>query len=133
MGKTKEGVKRILREQWETGCNGYLVELLRVWDLDGYYGYWIGDDVGGVYDYGGALTINMEDIIYCVEHDVTREQYDEWMEYVIDASEFGFTTPNLRSWMMGCPRTAPETFEKLRRLKAELDKAVKEEKERELT
>ena len=120
-----------LKEQWVKACNGYLVELLRMWELDAHYGYWIGEEVGGVYDYGdGMFTINMDDIIYCVLADVTREQYIEWQEYICDATEFGFDTPNLRSWHMGCPRTPQAVFDKLRGMKEELDKAVEEEKKR---
>lgn len=131
MEKTKNSVKRMLKEQYEKACNGYLVELLRMWELDAYYGYWIGEEIGGVYDYGGGMfTIGMNDIIYCVEHDIGREQYMEWQEYCCDAAEFGFDMPNLKSWMMGCPRTSPEVFEKLRKMKAELNEAIKAEKEK---
>ena len=131
MKKTKDDVKRQLKKQWKQSCNGFLVELLRMWELDAYYGYWIGDEVGSVYDYGdGMFTINMDDIIYCVLNDVTREQYEEWQEYICDASEFGFAMPNLRSWMKGCPRTSAETFKHLRELKATLNDAIRDEKER---
>ena len=131
MEKTKNSVKRMLKEQYEKACNGYLVELLRMWKLDAYYGYWIGQEIGGVYDYGdGMFTINMDDIIYCVEHDVGREQYIEWQEYCCDASEFGFDIPNLKSWIMGCPRTSQEVFKKLREMKKILDDAIKAEKEK---
>ena len=131
MEKTKDAVKRQLKEQWKKACNGFLVELLRMWELDACYGYWIGNEEGSVYDYGdGMFTINMDDIIYCVLGDITREQYIEWQEYICDASEFGFDTPNLRSWIRGCPRTPKETFDRLRQLKADLDKAVEEEKQR---
>ena len=131
MKKTKDSTKALLREQWEKACNGYLCELLRMWELDAYYGYWIGDEIGGVYDYGGGMfTIGMNDIIYCVEHDIGREQYIEWQEYCCDADEFGFNTPNLKSWMMGCPRTSQEVFKKLREMKKILDDAIKAEKEK---
>jgi hypothetical protein len=130
MEKTKEAVKRQLKEDWEKACNGYLVELLRMWELDGHYGYWIGEDVGGVYDYGGELCIGMDNIIYCVEHDVTEEEYREWSDYCVEASEFGFDTPNLKSWHMGCPRTPKETFDHLRSLKKDVADAVEEEKQR---
>ena len=131
MEKTKNSVKRMLKEQYEKACNGYLVELLRMWELDAYYGYWIGQEIGGVYDYGGGMfTIGMNDIIYCVEHDIDREQYIEWQEYCCDAAEFGFDMPNLKSWMMGCPRTSQEVFKKLREMKKILDDAIKAEKEK---
>ena len=131
MEKTKDAVKQQLKEQWKQACNGFLTELLRMWELDAHYGYWIGNEDGSVYDYGdGMFTISMDDIIYCVMGDITREQYMDWQEYICDASEFGFDTPNLRSWIRGCPRTPPEVFEKLRNMKADLAKAVEEEKQR---
>ena len=131
MEKTKDGIKKMLKEQWKQACNGYLVELLRMWELDAHYGYWIGNEDGTLYDYGdGMFTISMDDIIYCVLGDITREQYIEWQEYICDATEFGFDTPNLRSWIMGCPRTSKETFDTLRKLKQNLQDAVEEEKKR---
>ena len=130
MKKTKDAIKAKLKEQWEQACNGYLCELIRLWELNAYYGYWIGEEVGGVYDYGGMFTINMDDIIYCVEHDVTALQYQEWQDYICDAAEFGFDTPNLRSFVRGCPRTSAETFKHLREIKAMLNDAIRDEKER---
>ena len=131
MEKTKDAVKRQLKEQWKQACHGFLTELLRMWELDACYGYWVGDEVGGLYDYGdGMFTISMDDIIYCVLGDITREQYIEWQEYICDATEFGFDTPNLKSWMMGCPRTPQAVFDRLRGMKAKLNKAVEEEKQR---
>jgi hypothetical protein len=131
MEKTKDAVKQQLKEDWKQACNGFLVELLRMWELDGHYGYWIGNEEGSLYDYGdGMFTINMDDIIYCVLGDITSEQYIEWQEYVCEAAEFGFDTPNLKSWHMGCPRTPKETFDHLRRLKKDLADAVEEEKQR---
>jgi len=123
--------KERLKKQWEQACGAYLAELLNMWELDAYYGYWIGDEVGGIFDYGyGMFTISMDDIIYCVEHDVTELQYMEWLEYCCEASEFGFDTPNLKAWMMGYPRTPEETFERFRKMKAELNEAIESEKER---
>jgi hypothetical protein len=131
MEKTKDAIKRQLKEQWKQACHGFLTELLRMWELDAYYGYWIGDEDGTLYDYGdGMFTINMDDIIYCVLNDVTREQYEEWQQYICDASEFGFATPNLRSFVHGCPRTPAETFQHLRELKATLNDAIRDEKQR---
>lgn len=130
MRKTEDALKRKLKEQYEKACHGYVTELLLMWELDAYYGYWIGEDVGGVYDYDGAFTISMEDIIYCVENDVAMEQYLKWLDYICDAAEFGFDTPNLKSWMAGCPRTDAATFKLLREMKADLNKAVEDEKGR---
>ena len=130
MEKTKDGIKKMLKEQWRNACNGYLVELLRMWGLDAHYGYWVGDEVGGLYCYGETHNLTMEDIIYIVENDIEEDEVLAWEDYLLDAYEFKFTTPNLQSWHTGFPRTPQETFDRLRQLKADLDKAVEEEKQR---
>ena len=131
MKKAKDAVKQQLKEQWRKAVRGYQAALLNMWELDAHYGYWIGDEEGGVYDYGdGMFTIGIDNMIYCVDCDITREQYEEWQQYICDASEFGFDTPNLRSFVRGCPRTPAETFQHLRELKATLNDAIRDEKER---
>lgn len=125
MENTKPAVKRQLREDWEKACNGYLVELLRMWELDGYFGYWVGDEVGGIYDYDGYMCISMDSIIYCVEHDVTKEEYREWQEYCVKCHEYNLPTLNLNAWHKGAPR---HDFTKLDELKKELNDAIDNEK-----
>ena len=120
----------MLKEQYEKGCNGYLCELLRMWELDAHYGYWSGDEPGTIYHYGDTHNLSMEEIIYIVENDIEEDEVLAWEDYTLEAFEFGFITPNLRAWHMGCPRTPQETFERLRQLKADLDNAVEEEKKR---
>ena len=64
MKKTKDAVKRLLKEQWEQACNGFIVELLRMWELDAHYGYWIGDEsVTFVYADGRRETETFADIV----------------------------------------------------------------------
>ena len=128
MEKTKDSIKRMLKEQWRKACNGYLVELLRMWELDMHYGYWVGDEHGTMYCYGETHNLTMEDIIYIVENDIDEDEVLAWEDYCLDAYEFNFPTPNLKAWYMGCPRTPQETFDRLRQLKADLEKVVEEEK-----
>ena len=130
MEKTKSGIKKMLKEQYEKACNGYLCELLRMWELDSYYGYWNSDEPGTIYHYGETHNLTMEEIIYIVENDIEEDEVLVWEDYCLDAYEFKFNTPNLRAWHMGCPRTPKETFDRLRNLKADLDKAVEEENQR---
>lgn len=130
MEKTKNSVKRMLKEQYEKYCNGYLTELLRMWELDACYGYWNSDEPGTIYHYGDTHNLTMEDIIYIVENDIEEDEVLAWDDYCMDAYEFGFTMPKLQAWHKGCPRTPPEVFGKLRQMKADLYKAVEEEKSR---
>lgn len=130
MIKITEETKRRFRDQYDTVCNMYIIELLHMWELDASYGYWNSGRPGTIYHYGDTHNLNMDEIIYIIENDITEEEVLAWEDYLLDAHEFGFTLPNLRSWHMGCPRTPQETFDHLRELKSNLAKAVEEEKER---
>lgn len=130
MGKSSSAVKRMLRKKWEDVCNAYVLELLNNWDLDGAsYGYWIADEIGGTYAYGDYITINMDEIVYCVENDIQEKEYVENQEYNVRANEFGFNLINLQSWHKGVPRVPDETFNRLEKMKQDLDDAIKQEKE----
>lgn len=128
MEKTKKSIKEALKEQYSKACNGYLCELLRMWELSSCYGYWSGDEPGTIYHYGDTHSLTMDEIIYIVENDIEEDEVLEWEDYLLDAHEFKFTTPNLRSWHTGFPRTPKEIFDRLRQQKNDLINAIEEEK-----
>ena len=117
---------KLLKENYEKACNDYMWALLTLWGLDGYYGYWIGDEVGGVYDYGdGIFTIGMQDIVYCVENGVTEEEYEEMLEYCVKCYEYNLPAMNLNAWHKGAPR---HDFTKLDAAKKALEDEIENEK-----
>lgn len=130
MEKTKDAIKRQLKEQYSKACNGYLVELLRMWELDGHYGYWNSDEPDTIYHYGETHNLTMEDIIYIVENGIEEDEVIAWEDYCLNAYEFGISTPNLMAWHKGCPRTPQEAFERLFQMKEDLNQAVEDEKQR---
>ena len=91
MEKTKDSIKGPARQELRKRPQWYLNEL-SVGCLSS-LGYWIGDEVGGLYDYGdGCLTsISRHHLLRAPM--ITREQYMEWQEYICDAAEFNFPTP----------------------------------------
>ena len=130
MKKTKETVNLELKEAYEKVCNYYKDELLRMWELDGHYGYWNSDQPGTIYHYGEVHNLTMEEIIYIVDNDIEEAEVMVWEDYMLDALEFGFDVPNLMAWHRGCPRIPNSTFNRLRQMKADLEKFVDDEKER---
>ena len=130
MKKTNESVKRELKEGYETMCNNYRDELLRMWELDAHYGYWNSDQPGTIYHYGEVHNLTMEEIVYIVDNDIEESEVMVWEDYTLDALEFGFDTPNLMAWHRGCPRVPIETYKRLRQMKSDLEKFVDDEKER---
>ena len=117
---------KLLKENYEKACNDYVRALLALWDLDGFYGDWIGKEVGGVYDYGdGIFTIGMQDIVYCVENGVTEKEYEEMLEYCCKCHEYNLPTMKIDAWHKGAPR---HDFTKLDALKKDLDDAIEDYK-----
>ena len=55
----------------------------------------------------------------------TEKEFMEWSEYCTWANEFHQPTPNLRSWMNGCPRCSKEEMEHLTELKKKFMDDVK--------
>lgn len=121
-----------LKPNFEAAVDDYVNALLYMWsDYDKEdptfspaYGYWVGDDKSGVYCYEDWFYISLTDIIYCVENKVSHDEYQEWQDYCVEAAEFGFDTPNLKSWHKGCPRVPQETCDELNRRRRELDALV---------
>ena len=117
---------KLLKENYEKACNDYVAALLTLWDLDAYYGFWIGDEIGGLYDYGcGCFTISMSDIVYCVEKNIKYNDFLELTEYNIKCCNYNLSTMNINSWFRGAPR---HDFTKLDALKKDLDDAIENEK-----
>lgn len=130
MTKINDAIKRQCKDAYEKGCNTYLLALANAWEWDcKAYGYWVADEVGGVFSYGESIFINMEDIVFCVENDIDENEYTDWQEYNVEANEFGFDFINLKSWHMGCPRVTRETFDRLRKMKQTMMDEVEKEKE----
>lgn len=117
--------KELLKENYENACNEYARALLTLWDVDYKSGYWIGDEVGGIYDIDGWITLSMQEIIYCVENNVTQKEVSELQDYFIKCHEYNLPTLNLNSWHKGAPR---HDFTKLDALKKDLNDAIENEK-----
>ena len=130
MNKIKETVKRELKKAYEKVCNNYRDELLRMWELDAHYGYWNSDEPGTIYHYGEVHNLTMEEIIFIVDNNIEESEVMAWEDYMLDALEFGFDVPNLMAWHRGCPRIPNATFDRLRQMRADLEKFVDDEKER---
>ena len=128
MEKSKEHIKM----NYETACYEYLKRLLKNW---GYgdcvvssVGWWVGDDIGGVFCLEDNTFLNMEDIRYCVDHDVDEDTYSEYLDYNLRCAEYGFNQMNLNAFVKGAPRVDDETFERLDNLSIQLQEEINKTK-----
>lgn len=123
-----KGHLKILRTNYEDACNNYLRTLLHLWDVSAKDGYWIGDEVGGLYAHGDSIFIKMDEIIFCVENNVSMETFMEYSEYCRRCGEYGFNIPNLKSYFKGCPTVPQETFDRLDDLKRQTNECITDTK-----
>lgn len=117
-----------LRQNFEKAVEEYLTAFLKQMEWDSYYGYWVADDVTGIYAYGDELFISLADIIYSVEHNVTKDELIELQEYNVWAESMGQSHINLDSWHKGYKGIPIGVRSKMDSIKKELDELIKENK-----
>jgi hypothetical protein len=116
-------------------CNDYLYKLLDMWtihwnDPDDGFGWWVGDEVGGIFCLEDDTFISMDDIRYCVDNEVSYDDYSDYLDYNVKCSDNGFDGMNLKAFIKGAPRVNDEVFEKIGTMKENLKKIIDAEKER---
>ena len=117
-----------LRQNFEKAVEGYLTAFLKQMEWDSYYGYWVADDVTGIYAYGDEMFISLADIIYCVDNNVQEKELIEWQDYNVWAGGMGQSHINLYSWHKGYRGIPKEARNKMDSIKKELDDLIKENK-----
>lgn len=119
--------KIALRRKFEDVATACADALVAQWQLKKTYGYWVADDIGGVYCYGDYIFINLYEMLYCLEFGISEEEFVEWQEYCIWAKEFRQNVPNLKAWHNGCPRCSRENQQRLIKMKQDMELAMEME------
>ena len=83
--------------------------------LDTYEGYWIGNQIGEVYDFGDTMTSDFRDILTDLKEDAPKDEIFKWRDYMMRiwsinnmAGGVLLKENNYRSWLKGCPRLTEE-------------------------
>ena len=114
--------KEYLKHNFELTAQGYIKMLCKMWHLEETYGYWVADEIGGVWCYGDTgIAITYEDLRVLVDQEVPFDEFFDYNEYCSWAIEFGQIEPNLSSWLRGCPRHSKETMQRIKNMKVNLD------------
>lgn len=121
--------KKQAKEHFVKGCNEYLRLFCEKHDFDYEEAKesWVGGLVGEV-TLCGDYYVSMTTIITDIEMDAPETEFYKWYDYNLEASEYGFATPNFESWLRGCPRTSEDSLKKLRDIRNSLEECIKEEK-----
>lgn len=117
------------KDLYNRGCNAYLQLFCEKhgYDYDDAKNSWVANEIGGIVCINDYF-VDMQTIIDDVDLPTTEEEFLKWYDYCLDASEFGLTIPNYKSWVNGCPRTSKESFDNLRAIKCNLERAIEIEK-----
>lgn len=121
--------KESLKKGYDKACNDYVIALAKMWDIHSGGNFWVGDEVGGTFCFDD-LFINMNDIVFCVDNDVSIEEYEEWQNYCVWASDFNITSPNFESFYKGCPIVPEDEMRMLSNRKRELEMLIEETKDK---
>lgn len=126
--------KIILKSDFEQACNAYLYEFCKRYEFD----YedaeisWVGGECGTI-TCCGDYYVGMSDIRLCIDYDISWNDFSQWYDYCLRCStiDIEIVTPNLQSWIKGCPRKSEDELSALENSKAKIQK-LKEEFEEQL-
>lgn len=123
-----DGLKMYLKVQLANACNGYVNELLNMWDISQKECYWVNGP--GLLLCLGDYFLDLEELVYCVENEVKYDDFTEWHDYCIECRLRDFDDMPLKDWCNGAKRIGQETFEKIDSMRKELEDLVDEVKKK---
>lgn len=109
-----------IKENYEKAVADYLNVFLKMYDFDILDAWWTAGEVGEVIGIGDYF-FGFHDIMLCVDRQVEWDVLSKWYDYSMDASTYGFKAPNLKSWLMSCPRKTEEEINAIREKQAEIE------------
>lgn len=118
------GIAKKIRIDFERVVGSYEDALCELFQLNKDDGFWVGDDIGGVYCNGDMFCITFDEMRIVIDNNISKKEFLEYEEYVSFCMEFNKVAPNLQSWIKGCPRHSKETIQKIHDLKRQFDIAV---------
>ena len=119
--------KNLLKLHYKAACNNYAYELMRQWELPADDCWWAADEIGGIWCFlQGELALNMQEIIYCIDNDVSLGDYMRYMDYCADCKRVGLPTCNLMHFAENKGIYPQETLDKLKTMHEEVEALTQE-------
>lgn len=107
-----------LIENYEKSVNAIIDAFNKKHEFNGNDGYWIGNEVGGVYDFGDTMTFDFRDILLDIKEDAPNGEIEKWQDYNLRVWSVNnmvggvfLKDVNYRSWLNGCPRLSDHEFD----------------------
>lgn len=100
---------------YDAGCNELLKRFSSKYEFDECNCYWVADNAGDIACVGDYF-FSCEAMKVALKANLSWSELMEWYDYTIDSEAFHLITPNLESWVKGCPRASAEQLNVLRSL-----------------
>lgn len=90
--------------------------------------WWIAEEPGGVLCVNDDVFFGFDEIRNCVDNEVEYKDLMEWYDYTLRLGliDDSIPTPNLTSWLKGCPRYSEEQLQEIEKGKRKV-RALEEE------
>lgn len=115
MNKTAPKKRNASVVSYDAGCNALAKEFARKYELSQMDMYWVGDNAGDICCIGDYF-FSTEAMKVALDYDVDWHDLMAWYDYTIESQTLHLITPNLVSWVKGCPRASEEQLRVLREL-----------------
>ena len=66
----------------------------------------------------------MDDIIFCIENNISLDTYYKFIDYIERCEEYHFSLLSLKAYCEGAPKVPKETFDKLDDLKRQMNECI---------
>ena len=70
-------------KKYENAVNAIITAFKEKQGLDTYEGYWIGNQIGEVYDFGDTMTFDFRDILIDLKEDAPKDEIFKWRDYMM--------------------------------------------------
>ena len=124
--QVEETYLRDLRHDYEIACDAYVDALCDKWRISD--GWWVNDEIGGSYIFLDTESLRMDEIILCVENDISIDEYFEWSEYNTFAHDFNQNIISIKAWHMGYHGIPKEERDALYKLRQDFEETCKQYK-----
>ena len=113
-----------LKKQYEDTVNRYLKAFCVKHNLnyDEAMNGWVANEVGGTV-YISDYYIDFDDILRDINENIAERVFFDYYDYCMEAAHCGFTAPNYKSWLKGCPRLSKEQISAIKAAKQRADAA----------
>lgn len=105
-------------ENYENSVNAIVEGFKKKNEFNSPEGYWIGNEVGGVYDFGDTMTFDFRDILTDIKDNAPKDEIVKWQEYNLRIWQINnivggafLKDINYHSWLKGCPRLSDHELE----------------------